>query len=153
LVRLRNYLKGDEEKIFNLISTILSEYSLQIDPNKTDSDLKDINKSYLSEGGAFKTLVDGETIIGSYGLYKTDKTTCELRKMYLNSSYKGKKLGKLMMEDAFKTANALGFKKIVLETNNVLKEAVSLYKKYGFKEYKPDHISCRCDIAMVKELV
>ena len=152
MAELRNYQKGDEGKIFDLISSILSEYLLDIDPDETDSDLSDIERSYISSGGAFKVLVDNNNTIGSYGLYKIDNTTCELRKMYLNSTYRGRGFGILMMEDAFETAAGLDYKRMVLETNSVLKEAISLYKKYGFTEFKPDHMSCRCDIAMEKNL-
>ncbi len=152
MVKLREHLPGDEKEVLELIRAVLSEYSLEIDPDETDSDLHDIERSYISTGGIFKVLTDNTKIIGSYGLYKIDNTTCELRKMYLNSLYRGRKLGKLMMDDAFETAKAIGFKKMVLETNSVLKEAISLYKKFGFTEFKTDHISCRCDIAMEKRL-
>ncbi len=153
MVKLRKYLPGDENKVLTLVTNVLSEYSLRIDPDGTDSDLKNIDISYFKDGGVFKVLVENELIIGSYGLYNIDNVNCELRKMYLNSAYRRKGLGRLMMENAFKTAVSSGFKRMTLETNSVLKEAIELYKRYGFKEYKPGHISCRCDIAMEKEIV
>ena len=57
-----------------------------------------------------------------------------------------------MLNDALDKARELGFSKILLETASVLKEAIQLYKSYGFKEYEPEHLSCRCDQAYMLEL-
>ena len=72
--------------------------------------------------------------------------------MYLHSSYRGKGFGKLLLESALSQARRIGFKKMTLETASVLKEAISLYKSYGFIEYEPEHLSSRCDQAYILEL-
>ena len=152
MIELRNYKKGDETEIFKLVATVLKEYGLETNTCSTDADLVDIEKSYVENGGIFKILKDGNKIIGSYGLYKTDTQSCELRKMYLYSVYRGRGLGRKMLQDAFIQAKELGFKTILLETNSVLVEAKHLYLKYGFVEITPTHLSDRCDIAMKKTL-
>ena len=151
--RLRLANNKDCRKVTELVYGVLKEYGLKPDPGATDIDLKDIEQSYFKRGGAFYVLEEEDgSIIASYGLYLIDKQTCELRKMYLHSSYRGKGLGKLMLEDALAKARQIGFKKMTLETASVLKEAISLYKSYGFVEYEPEHMSSRCDQAFVLEL-
>jgi putative acetyltransferase len=116
------------------------------------------------------------SIIGSYGLYPIVEqrlkagdqrpegsvvsnpsspalqATCELRKMYLHRDYRGKGMGRGLLEHALAEARRLGFKQVTLETASVLKEAIRLYERYGFKPYIPAHLSCRCDQAYVLEL-
>ena len=151
--RLRPANNKDCKEITNLIYSILKEYGLKPDPASTDADIKDIESSYFGRGGAFYVLEEKDgPIIGAYGLYPVDKATCELRKMYLHSSYRGKGLGKLLLESALLKSRQLGFKKITLETASVLKEAITLYKSYGFAEYNPEHLSSRCDQAYLLEL-
>ncbi|MCP4260143.1 MAG: GNAT family N-acetyltransferase [Planctomycetes bacterium] len=151
--RLRLANNKDCEKVTELVFGILEEYNLKPDPASTDTDIKDIEKSYFERGGSFYVLEDKDgSIIGAYGLYPVDKATCELRKMYLHRLYRGKGLGKLLLEDALSKAKQIGFKRITLETASVLKEAISLYKSYGFIEYEPEHLSSRCDQAFVLEL-
>ena len=151
--RLRPANNKDCEKIADLVFSILKEYDLKPDPVATDADIKDIEHSYFERGGTFYVLEEKDgSIIGAYGLYPVDKATCELRKMYLHSSYRSKGLGKLLLEDALSKARQIGFKKMTLETASVLKEAISLYKSYGFVEYQPEHLSSRCDQAFVLEL-
>jgi putative acetyltransferase len=126
---------------------------LKPDPASTDADIKDIESSYFSRGGTFLVLeAEDRSIVGAYGLYPLEKHTCELRKMYLHKACRGKGLGKLLMDDALAKARQLGFKKMTLETASVLKEAIALYKSYGFAEYTPDHLSSRCDQAYSLEL-
>jgi len=150
---LRRATNADCSEIAELVFTILREYELRPDPESTDVDLKDIERSYFGRGGAFYVLEDKPgSIIGAYGLYSIDEATCELRKMYLNRDFRGKRLGRLLLEDALINARRLGFTRVTLETASVLKEAISLYRRYGFTEYGPDHLSSRCDHAFVLEL-
>jgi len=151
--RLRRANNADCRKIVELVYAVLREYQLKPDPESTDADLKDIEHSYFERGGVFYVLEEKDgSIIGACGLYSIDKATCELRKMYLHSSYRGKGFGKLLLDDALAEARRMGFRKMTLETASVLKEAISLYKSYGFAEYRPEHLSSRCDQAFVLEL-
>ncbi len=88
-----------------------------------------------------------------YGLRNEGDAVTELRKMYLDPSQKGKGYGKLMLEDALDVARSLGFHRVTLETNEVLIEAIGLYRSYGFVETSREKFSDRCDYAMVLELI
>jgi putative acetyltransferase len=151
--RLRPADNRDCECIARLVYGVLKEYGLKPDPACTDADIKDIESSYFGRGGTFFVLeAEDGSIVGAYGLYPIDEQTCELRKMYLHKAYRGKGLGRLLLEDALSKARQLDFNKMILETASVLKEAISLYRSYGFVEYKPDHLSSRCDQAFSLEL-
>ncbi len=151
--RLRPADNEDCDNIAGLVYSILREYNLKPDPACTDADIKDIESSYFDRGGTFFVLeAEDGSIIGAYGLYPIDKQTCELRKMYLHKAYRGKGLGKFLLDDALSEARKLGFEKMILETASVLKEAIALYKSYGFVEYNPQHMSSRCDQAYILEL-
>lgn len=145
---LRDYQKGDEEAVYRLVQKVLAGYGLATNPKETDKDLSDIQKNYLRPGGCFRVIENDGKIIGSYGIYVLSSGTCELRKMYLLPVFQGRGMGKLMVEEALKFARKKGFKEMVLETNSRLKNAVALYRKYGFKSYDAEHLSDRCDGAM-----
>lgn len=166
--KLRPATNADCEPVRDLVFTVLAEYYLKPDPACTDADLQDIEQSYFKRGGIFYVLEakDGP-IIGSYGLYPmadvnpgtvksrgadAQSAACELRKMYLHRDYRGKGLGRGLLEHALAEARRLGFGTITLETASVLKEAIRLYERYGFKPYRPSHLSCRCDQAYSLEL-
>ena len=74
--------------------------------------------------------------------------------MYLKKEYRGFGFGNLMMEKLIKKSKKLNYKKIKLSTTSCLKQAVSLYKKFGFKEFEWENLNEKdpdCDIAFEKE--
>ena len=149
---LRKAIAGEEARILDLVSTVLADYGLIVSPEETDKDISDLDRYYFENNGWFAVIDDGVRIIGSYGIFRISNRVCELRKMYLLPEFQGRGLGRSMMEDALKQARELGYAEMVLETNTLLDKAIHLYSKFGFKEYKPGHLSDRCNYAMRKEI-
>jgi len=151
--RFRPATNADAEAVRSLVFGILAEYGLACDPAATDRDLFDVESNYAGRGGCFEVLIDESgNIVGSWGLYPLRQSVCELRKMYLDRSHRGRGIGKIIVKRAIERARALGFGRIELETARVLGEAISLYNSFGFKPFVPEHMSCRCDQAMFLEL-
>ncbi len=151
--RFRAATNADREQIRDLVFGVLTEYGLKPDPDGIDTDLKDIEQSYFSRGGKFSVLEDADgRIIATCALYAMDKATCELRKMYIRPEHRGRGYGKQLLEAALSQARRMGFETMTLETATVLKEAVCLYKSYGFKPYESAHLCWRCDQAYTLEL-
>ena len=152
-VKLRAATNHDAEGIKKLVFGVLEEYQLCADPGCTDADLGDIEGFYFRSGGFFDVLVaDEREVVGSIGLCRLSEGTCELRKMYLHPSVRGKGHGRQLLEHALRRARELGYSRVVLETALVLKEAIRLYERYGFRPYTPEHKSKRCDVAYALDL-
>lgn len=148
MISYRQATNDDMACVTEIIYQTLREYGLSPDPGETDKDLSDFEKYYFSRGGYFEVCeVDG-VVVGSWGLYPRDPGSCELRKMYLLSNQRGKGIGKEMMLRSLAKARELGFKRVELETASVLKEAIEIYKKFGFKPITGRHLAARCDQAM-----
>jgi putative acetyltransferase len=152
MYNLRKAYRGDEAILMEVVKSVLSDYGLKTNPDETDKDLSDLENFYFNNNGWFVVIENDNEIIGSYGIFKIDEKTCELRKMYLLKDFQGQGLGKLLMDNAIKKAKELGYSIMVLETNKLLNKAISMYGKYGFVQYKPSHLSDRCDFAMKKKL-
>jgi putative acetyltransferase len=139
----------DIPSIKKVVFSCLKEHGLNPAIAGKDSDLNDIEENYLSKNGYFGVAVNVITniIVGTFGLFPVNEDTCELRKMYLLKEVRGKGLGKFILSAAIEIAQEKRYKKIILETISPLTVAISLYKKYGFKEIKPREINERVDQA------
>jgi len=145
---IRQSDNNDIPSIKNVVFSVLREYGLEPDETGKDSDLDNI-ENYLFNNGFFAVALAIKTndIVGTFGLFSINKDVCELRKMYLLKQVRGKGLGKFILNTAINIAKEHHYKKITLETISQLKEAISLYKQYGFKEIVPAEISERVDQA------
>lgn len=152
-ISIRPATNADCANVQALVFGILEEYGLKPDPAGTDEDITDIEAHYLARGGLFELIetADG-TLLGTVGLYPMDdKTTVELRKMYLSPKLRGKGVGKQTLQRMVERSKELGFKKIYLETASILKEAVGLYEKFGFTPTCEKHTP-RCDRAYFMDI-
>ena len=77
---LRPATNADCSTVSRLISTVLQEHGLTLDPNTTDADLADLESSYFYCGGTFDVLVDScGAVVGTVGLTPLGDGRCELR--------------------------------------------------------------------------
>jgi putative acetyltransferase len=135
-----------------LIETILAEYNLSPDPAGADADLVDPGAYYAERGGVFWVLLDRQTIIATVGVIPLPGRVVELRKMYLQASYRGSGQGRRLLQHAMDWARDRGFRTLRLESASCLKEAVALYESTGFRKVKVCNSVCRCDLVMELDL-
>ena len=106
-----------------------------------DDGLEHLSEYYDHEGRAYFVLLDGEKLVGGIGLAEFEgfPDCCELQKLYLDDSVKGRGVGYQLIEKAEHEARALNYKSIYLETHTNLQAAIHIYEKAGYKEIdRPD---------------
>ena len=136
----------DAEGVRRVLFGVLAEYELTADHAGVDADLDDLQGNYFARGGFFDVIEDDSgTIVGSVGLYPKENGVAELRKMYLLPDYRGRGLGRGMLNRVLEFAREHNFKRIELETSSRLTDAIALYQQNGFKPITDGHLSMRCD--------
>ena len=95
----------------------------------------------LDKGGYIFIALYKDEPVGTCALYKMDDPVYdyELAKLAVSPKVQGKGLGILLCETAINKAVELSCKKIFLESNTLLKPAIHLYRKLGFKELSNYH--------------
>lgn len=118
---------------------------------KPDYDALDNPQKYIIDnGGVIFVALLNDVPVGVCALLKRkDLKTYELAKMAVDPKAKGKGIGYLLGLAAIEKARELRSKTLYLESNTILKPAISLYKKLGFKKIKgPPTPYERCNIQM-----
>lgn len=95
----------------------------------------------IDRGGAIFVALYKEQPVGVCALYKLNGSTYdyELAKLAVSPEVQGKGLGEQLCETVINKAIEQGGKKIFLESNTLLKPAIHLYRKLGFKELAEYH--------------
>jgi DNA-binding MarR family transcriptional regulator/ribosomal protein S18 acetylase RimI-like enzyme len=100
--------------------------------------LNNPRKVIIDNGGYIFLIRLNDKIIGTISLIKTNETTFELAKLAVTKKYQGKNIGKKLIEFAIRKSLTVNAKKLILYTNDTLKTAIYLYRRFGFKEIKQE---------------
>jgi putative acetyltransferase len=158
-IQIRPIQPGDNPAIAAIIRNTLKEFggdrpgTVFTDPT-TDA----LYELFRKPGSSYNIALLNDTIVGGAGIYPSDglpEGTCELVKMYLLPEARGVGLGKFLIEKALQFARESGYRQVYIETLPELRQAMSVYEKFGFKYLdgplgNTGHFGC--DIWMLKEL-
>ncbi|UOF02462.1 bifunctional helix-turn-helix transcriptional regulator/GNAT family N-acetyltransferase [Bdellovibrio reynosensis] len=147
-VKIESYKPKYKEAFFKLNEEWISKYFKMEQP---DRDALGNPKGYiLDKGGAiFVATLNGEPV-GVCALIKRDDLNCfELAKMAVSPKAQGKNIGYLLGKACIEKAEELKTDRLFLESNTILKPAIRLYEKLGFKKVVgPPTPYERCNIQM-----
>ena len=77
-------------------------------------------------------------LAGCVALHKIEERICEMKRLYLRPSFRGKGLGRVLTEKIIADARSIGYEKMRLDTvEPVMKDAVAMYRRFGFREIAP----------------
>lgn len=133
-VTITQYKEEFRDEAINLILDIQNneaKVNLSVDDQP---DLLDINKSYIRGGGNFwMALADGH-VVGTIGLMRLDDKWCVLKKFFVRSDFRSRKLGVALYSELLHFAQSRGFRHIILDTPSVATKSHRFYERAGFRK-------------------
>ena len=137
MVTIRDLQKEDNPALAKVVKDTLAEFGAN-HPNTVyyDPTTDALFEVFQTPRSKYFLAELNNKIVGGGGIYPTDglpPDTCELVKMYLLPEARGFGLGRTLIEKCIEAAAENGFKKIYLETMPELKQALSVYEKFGFE--------------------
>ena len=132
------YQDSDKDAVWKLHVDGLNQTGTFIFDPKLDSDFDDIKDIYIENGGEFLVATTDSTVIGMGALRRVDFDIAEIKRMRVDVNHQKLGVGSMILKNLIKRAVDLGYKKLILDTNEKQIAAKQLYKKFGFREYKRD---------------
>jgi len=135
-ITIRPYCKQDQKDFRELNLAWLKEY-FNLSPYDYEQ-LDNPQESILEKGGEIFVACHEGMVIGTISLVHKTDCECEISKMTVAKEFRGKNIGKYLMEYAIERACLNNYKSISLYANHRLESAIHIYKKFGFKEIEVD---------------
>lgn len=105
-----------------------------LDIQNYDEELQHLECKYGSPSGRLYLAYYDEELAGCIGLRKIDESNCEMKRLYVRQKFRGKHLGKILIQRIINDAKEIGYSHMLLDTLPFLENALSLYKAFGFYE-------------------
>lgn len=158
-ISFRNIEQKDNKEVAGLIRKVFREFKIDrpgtvyFDPT-TDS----LYELFQTPGSIYWIAEVCGRMAGGCGIFPTPGLPdgyAELVKFYLLAPWRGKGIGKMLMEKCIESAREMGYLHIYLESLPELEKAVSMYVRSGFRfigNSLGDSGHFGCNIWMVKDL-
>ena len=125
---------GDYAQARVLIEEYAVALAVDLEFQGITAELADLEKAYGPPRGCLLLLRDEAGLAGCVAIRGVDEPVCEMKRLYLRAPYRGRALGKRLVESAIDHARRLGYRRIVLDTLPGMTEAQALYTSLGFVE-------------------
>jgi putative acetyltransferase len=103
-----------------------------------DEELAALPGDYAPPHGRLLLVEYQAQLAACVALHKLEPTICEMKRLYLRPQFRGKGLGRVLAERIIAEAREIGYRQMRLDTvEPVMKDAVAMYRKLGFKEIDP----------------
>jgi ribosomal protein S18 acetylase RimI-like enzyme len=103
-------------------------------------DIDDITANYIVAGHVFVVVQDGNDIVGMGALVFRGEGIGQMVRVSVRSDYRRKGIGKAIVEHLIEVARQRGVRRLIVETNSDWYDAIGLYKRLGFVEYRRSDI-------------
>lgn len=101
---------------------------------KYGDELKNLRGKYGPPAGRIYAAYVNGMPAGCAALKPIDGASCELKRLYVRPAYRGRHLGSLLVERLLEDARTIGYAAVYLDTLPFLRDAIRLYRQFGFRD-------------------
>jgi putative acetyltransferase len=120
------------------VRNIFIEYSefLQVDLcfQNFEKELQTLHQVYSPPQGCIILARQNGATVGCIALKPIEAGVCEMKRLYVRPEARGEGLGRKLVEELITFARKSSYTKMKLDTVSKLKEAIGLYRSFGFVE-------------------
>lgn len=99
-----------------------------------EAELQNLPGEYAAPKGCLLLASVDEEPAGLVAMRPLDDSTSEMKRLFILDHYRGKGIGKLLVNDIVAASTAAGYQRMLLDTHPWMEAARKLYLSVGFRE-------------------
>jgi ribosomal protein S18 acetylase RimI-like enzyme len=103
-----------------------------------DEEVKSLPGAYAPPSGRLLLAHNQGQTAGCVALRQLDKQICEMKRLYVRPDYRGKGVGRMLVDGIIAEARSIGYERMRLDTiESSMQDAIVLYRRRGFRDIAP----------------
>jgi putative acetyltransferase len=137
VIKIRRAKDHDVPHLRRLFSDYASELRLDLGFQHFAQELEGLPGDYARPKGELLLALEGGLPVGCVAMRPLAPGICEMKRLYVRPSYRGKGLGKQLIDAILAAARRAEYACMRLDTLSSMKAARFLYSAFGFKPIRP----------------
>ncbi len=122
----------DRDAVLALFRAYIDGLGVDLSFQGVDQELATLPGKYARPEGLALLARIGDEAIGTVAYRRFSKAECEMKRLYVEPAWRGRSIGRSLCDDLLARAKAAGYRRMVLDTGDWLKPALTLYRALGF---------------------
>lgn len=130
--------KEDVQRARQLFEEYATGLGINLCFQNFDEELVSLPGMYASPAGRLLLAYSDERLAGCIALRKLDSNTAEMKRLFLKPEFRGKGLGRMLVNAIIEEARSIGYQRMRLDTlPGKMDTAIALYREIGFEDIPP----------------
>ncbi len=148
-------VRGESPGHLDMIRDLIVEYAsglpVDVSHERIEAEANALPGDYAPPWGMLLLAFSEGQAVGCAALRPLDRDICELKRVYVRTGARGRRIGRALVESLVREARRIGYRRMRLDTIPELKPALGLYRSLGFRFILP-YRSIPTDRAVFMEL-
>lgn len=131
-----NLIEAHTDAHVDLVREIFSEYQrwlgFDLCFQHFDEELANLPGDYAPPSGRLYLAEEDGQIAGCIALREFSPGVCEMKRLYVRDSFRGRGLGRTLATTVIDDARRIGYKRMMLDTLPSMTTAIRMYESFGF---------------------
>ena len=127
----------DLERVVAIFREYVVSPSVSLGFQDYEQEFASLPGKYAAPEGRLLLAWKGGTVVGCAALRKVDRSTCEMKRVFIRSTARGESLGRQLIESILGEARITGYSRICLDVLPEFTAAQAIYESLGFRPAPP----------------